>query len=251
MARSQKRKNQDNNAQMSRRALVLGGLMSTTCLVLAGRMRYLQLERADDFRLLAEENRINLRLLPPARGVIYDRHGTVLADNSPNYRITMVREDAGDVDLVLSRLSRIVNIDRAKLDRARDEMMSRPPFVPVTIADRLSWEEFSLVSVNAPALPGITPDVGLSRDYPLGADFSHIVGYVGPVSDYYLETTGDTDPVLQIPDFQVGRYNVEARLEDVLRGRAGSKRVEVNAAGRVMRELDRSEAQPGADVQLT
>ena len=133
MARSQKRKNQDNNAQMSRRALVLGGLMSTTCLVLAGRMRYLQLERADDFRLLAEENRINLRLLPPARGVIYDRHGTVLADNSPNYRITMVREDAGDVDLVLSRLSRIVNIDRAKLDRARDEMMSRPPFVPVTI----------------------------------------------------------------------------------------------------------------------
>lgn len=251
MARSQKRKNQDNNAQMSRRALVLGGLMSTTCLVLAGRMRYLQLERADDFRLLAEENRINLRLLPPARGVIYDRHGTVLADNSPNYRITMVREYAGDVDLVLSRLSRIVNIDRAKLDRARDEMMSRPPFVPVTIADRLSWEEFSLVSVNAPALPGITPDVGLSRDYPLGADFSHVVGYVGPVSDYYLETTGDTDPVLQIPDFQVGRYNVEARLEDVLRGRAGSKRVEVNAAGRVMRELDRSEAQPGADVQLT
>ncbi|MCV2874788.1 penicillin-binding protein 2 [Rhodobacteraceae bacterium XHP0102] len=251
MARSQKRKNEDSSARLSRRAIVLGGLMTTTCLVLAGRMRYLQLERADDFRLLAEENRINLRLLPPARGVIYDRKGTILADNAPNYRITMVREDAGDVDLVLARLSRLVNLDRDKLDRARDEMMSRPPFVPVTIADRLTWEEFSLVSVNAPALPGITPDVGLSRNYPLGGDFSHVVGYVGPVSDYYLETTGDTDPVLQIPDFQVGRYNVEARLEDVLRGKAGSKRVEVNAAGRVMRELDRSAAQQGADVQLT
>jgi penicillin-binding protein 2 len=94
----------------------------------------------------------------------------------------------------------------------------------VTVADRLSWEELSSVAVNAPALPGVNPEVGLSRVYPLGADFAHVVGYVGPVSDYYIEQTGDTDPVLQIPDFQVGRYNVEARMEAELRGRAGTKR---------------------------
>ena len=85
----------------------------------------------------------------------------------------------------------------------------------------------------------------------MGADFSHVVGYVGPVSDYYLEQTGDTDPVLQIPDFQVGRNNIEARMEHTLRGRAGTKRVEVNAGGRVMRELDRDPPEPGSDVQLT
>ena len=129
--------------------------------------------------------------------------------------------------------------------------MRRPPFVPVTVADRLSWAELSSVAVNAPALPGVNPEVGLSRVYPLGADFSHVVGYVGPVSDYYIEQTGDTDPVLQIPDFQVGRYNVEARMESELRGRAGTKRVEVNAAGREMRELDRDAAVAGSDVQLT
>jgi hypothetical protein len=105
--------------------------------------------------------------------------------------------------------------------------MRRPPFVPVTVADRLSWEELSSVAVNAPALPGVNPEVGLSRVYPLGADFAHVVGYVGPVSDYYIEQTGDTDPVLQIPDFQVGRYNVEARMEAELRGaRAPSGRGE-------------------------
>jgi penicillin-binding protein 2 len=214
-------------------------------------MRYLQVERADDFRLLAEENRINVRLLPPERGLIFDRNGVLLAGNEQNYRITLVREDTDDVDAVLAELARIVNLDLAALDRAREEIMRRPPFVPVTVADRLSWDELSSVAVNAPALPGVNPEVGLSRVYPMGADFAHVVGYVGPVSDYYIEQTGDTDPVLQIPDFQVGRYNVEARMEAELRGRAGTKRVEVNAAGREMRELDRNAAVAGSDVQLT
>ncbi|MGP1357784.1 penicillin-binding protein 2 [Roseicyclus sp.] len=236
---------------IARRSMIVGGLFLGTTGLLAARMRYLQVERADDFRLLAEENRINIRLLPPARGLIFDRNGVLLAGNEQNYRITLVREDAGDVDAVLAELARLVNLDLVALERAREEIMRRPPFVPVTVADRLSWQELSSVAVNAPALPGVNPEVGLSRVYPLGADFSHVVGYVGPVSDYYIEQTGDTDPVLQIPDFQVGRYNVEARMEAALRGRAGSKQVEVNAAGREMRELSRDPATPGADVQLT
>jgi penicillin-binding protein 2 len=155
------------------------------------------------------------------------------------------------VDAVLDRLSHIINIDMASLDRAREDMMARAPHVRITIADRLSWEEFASVAVNAPALPGITPEVGLSRVYPLGADFAHVVGYVGPVSDFYLQSTGDTDPILQTPDFQVGRYAVESRLEQDLRGEAGNLWVEVNSVGRVMRELDREEPVPGDDLQLT
>ncbi len=242
---------EDSARQIVRRSVVLGGLFLGTGAVLAGRMRHLQVERADDFRLLAEENRINIRLLPPARGLIFDRRGVLLAANEQNYRITLVREDAGDVDAVLDELAKIVNLDLRSLDRARQEIARRPPFVPVTVADRLTWAEVSAVGVNAPALPGVNPEVGLSRVYPMGADFAHVVGYVGPVSDFYLEQTGDTDPVLQIPDFQVGRYNVEARMEQDLRGRAGTRRVEVNAGGRVMRELDRDPATPGSDVQLT
>lgn len=250
MKRTQKEA-EESARRISRRSMVVGGLMLTTGAILAARMRYLQVERASDFRLLAEENRINIQLLPPARGLIYDRQGRILADNEQNYSVVMVRENVDDIDAVLDRLSRIINIDMAALARAREEMMARAPHVRVTIADRLSWEEFSSVAVNAPALPGITPEVGLSRVYPLGADFAHVVGYVGPVSDYYLESTGDTDPVLQTPDFQVGRYAVEARMEQELRGEAGNQWVEVNAAGRVMRELDREEPEPGDDVQLT
>jgi len=229
----------------------VGGLFIGTGAVLAARMRNLQVERAEDFRLLAEENRINIRLLPPARGLIFDRNGVLLAENEQNYRITLIREDTGDVDAVLDELARLVNLDMAALDRARREIQRRPSFVPVTIADRLTWAEVSAVAVNAPALPGVSPEVGLSRFYPMGADFAHVVGYVGPVSDWYLQQTGDADPVLQIPDFQVGRTNIEANMERILRGKAGTKRVEVNAGGRIMRELDRDPAVAGSDVQLT
>lgn len=121
----------------------------------------------------------------------------------------------------------------------------------VETAERVSWEDVARVTVNAPALPGVVAELGRSRIYPQGADLAHVVGYVGPVSDYDLSRLDDQDPLLQIPRFQIGKTMVENRLEHELRGSAGTKRVEVNAAGRVMRELDRVEGIPGSDVQLT
>lgn len=240
--------------RISRRGLIVAGLQLAFMGGLALRMRHLQIDQADAFRLLAEENRINIRLLPPARGLIYDRNGVVVAENEQNYRIVLVREDAGDVDMVLDRLRRIIALDSDEIEKVKREVARRSPFVPVTVADRLSWQEFSEVAVNAPALPGVTPDVGLSRTYPLDQDFAHIVGYVGPVSDFDL-TRGtlrdDEDPLLQIPRFQVGKNGVESQLEQSLRGDAGTKQIEVNAVGRVMRELGRQEGAPGSTVQLT
>ncbi len=245
------RDTEESARTITRRGLILGSSMLASAGVLGLRMRYMQLEQADQFRLLAEENRVNIRLIPPARGQVFDRNGTLVAGNEQNYRIVIVREDARDVPAVIERLKEIVALDDDDLERALKEVERRSPFVPVTIADRVSWEAISAVAVNAPALPGVTPEVGLSRIYPLGPDFAHVLGYVGPASDYDLERLDDPDPLLQIPRFQIGKIGVEARMEKVLRGRAGSKRIEVNAAGRVMRELDREEGIPGQDIQLT
>lgn len=236
---------------ISRRGLIVGGLQLSFAGLLAARMRYMQVDQADQFRLLAEENRINVRLIPPARGEIFDRHGLVIAKNEPSYRLTMVREDAGDVDAVIARLSALIELDDEDLNRALSEMKRSAPFLPVTIADRISWEALSRVAVNAPALPGVTPEVGLSRSYPLGPDYANVIGYVGPVSDYDLSKIEDPDQLLRIPRFQIGKVGLEAKMEEALRGKAGTKRVEVNAVGRVMRELDRKEGQPGASIQLT
>ena len=235
----------------TRRAVITGGLMAGFMGLLSLRMRHLQVEQADQFRLLAEENRINIRLIPPARGEIFDRNGAVIARNSPSYRIVIVREDAGDVEKVVGRLSQLIELDDEQLNRAMTEMRRSAPFLPVTIADQVSWDAVSIVAVNAPTLPGVVPEVGLTRAYPRGSDFAHVVGYVGPVSDFDLSQMEEPDQLLRIPRFQIGKVGIEARLEDSLRGKAGTRRVEVNAAGRVMRELDRREGEPGADLQLT
>ena len=237
--------------RITRRGLVLGGLQLAFMGGLTARMRQMQVVEADQYRMLAEENRINMRLIAPHRGLIFDRNGRVVAGNAQNYRIVIVREDAGDVEAVVEKLRGLVHLDEVELERSMRELYRRSPFVPVTLADRLTWDEISRVAVNAPALPGITPEVGQSREYPLQGDFAHIVGYVGPVSDRDLAQIVDPEPVLQIPKFQIGKIGVEAKLEDTLRGAAGTRRIEVNAAGRVMRELGRDEGTPGDDMQLT
>ena len=240
-----------NARHVGRRALLLGGLMGASMLTLAARMRQIQVEEADQFRLLAEENRINIRLIPPVRGLIHDRTGRVIAANEQNYRVVIVREDAGRVEEVLRRLQLLLDLAPETVERTLREVARHRPFVPVTVAERLSWEQVSRVAANAPALPGITPEVGPSRVYPLAHDFSHVVGYVGAVSERDLEEQEVPDPVLQLPGFQIGKLGVERHMEHVLRGRAGTRRIEVNAVGRVMRELDRKEGTPGGNVQLT
>ncbi|MEL6121433.1 MAG: penicillin-binding protein 2 [Pseudomonadota bacterium] len=243
--------NEESYRRISRRAILLGGGMLGMMGVLGFRMRHLQVDQADQFRLLADENRINIRLIPPARGRIFDREGRIVAENIPSYRISMVREEAGDVRQVIERLSTLVDLDPDELDRALTDLERLRGDTPVTIAERVTWDEISRVAVNAPALPGVTPEVGLSRHYPMKNAYAHLVGYVGPVSDRDLEKIDAPDALLLIPRFQIGKIGLEAENEDALRGDAGTKRVEVNAAGRVMRELDRKEGQSGADMQIT
>ena len=237
--------------RLSRRALLLGGIQIGIIAGLAARMRFLQVQEAEKYHLLAEENRINVRLLSPSRGIMFDRDGRALAENAPNYRVIMVREDTDDVETVLSQLQQLIHIDAKDLEKARRELGRRSAFVPVTITENLNWEDFAKVATNAPALPGILTEVGLSRIYPQKENLAHVVGYVGPVSDHYLERTQDPDPLLQIPRFQVGKTGVEAQMERSLRGSAGHQRIEVNALGRVMRELERAEGERGATVKLT
>lgn len=241
----------DSLRRISRRALILGGAQLTVVAVLGLRMRQMQVEEADQFRLLAEENRISIRLLPPARGRIFDRNGIALAENVPSYRITMVREQAGDVDTVIARLARLVKLDPEELERARRDLLELRGDTPVTVADRVSWEAIARVGVNTPALPGVIPEVGLARRYPAGGDYAHLIGYVGTVSERDLERVDAPEQLLRIPRFQIGKIGLEAQHEDHLRGTAGTKRVEVNAAGRVMRELGRHEGQAGKDLQIT
>jgi penicillin-binding protein 2 len=236
---------------ITRRGLLLGGLQVSFAALLVGRMRFMQVDQTEQYRSLADDNRIKFQLIPPARGLIHDRNGLLLAGNEQNYRIVMVSEDAGDPAQILQRLRKIIWMDDDEIKDVLAEIKRRSSFAPVTVADRVAWKDVAEVAVNAPVLPGISPEVGLSRIYPQASDFAHIIGYVGPVSDYDLSRLEDPDPLLQIPRFQIGKSGVEAKQETALRGSAGTREVEVNAIGREMRELGREEGQAGDNLQLT
>ena len=137
---------EEGSRTISRRALIVGGLQLAFMGMLGLRMRQLQIEEADEYRLLAEENRINMRLIAPPRGVIFDRNGVIIADNSQNYRIIIVREDAGDVDeahgAAGTRSSRSSDDDTRPVAEKRTEA-PQSSFVPVTIADRLTWDDLA------------------------------------------------------------------------------------------------------------
>jgi len=241
-------------ASFTRRAVVLSlgtmGLFSTVVWRLYG----LQVKQAEEFGILAEENRVNLRLLVPQRGRILDRFGEELASNRQNFRVLLVPEDArsmgvSNVEEALNVLGEIVEISDYRRRRVLREARRNRPFVPITVKENLDWNEFARVNVNLPDLPGVVPEVGQIRHYPHGNHVAHLVGHVGAVTSE--EQDADDDPLLRLPEFRIGKLGVERRLDLDLRGSAGTARVEVNAVGRVIRELARNEGTPGDDVVLT
>jgi penicillin-binding protein 2 len=232
---------------LTRRAAILAGGQLALFATLAGRLYYLQVAQADRYAMLADENRINLRLLAPPRGLIVDRFGVPLATNKQNYRVVLVAEQAGDLDATLDALGALIPVGETDRRRVIREIRRKHTFVPVVVRENLSWDEMARIEVNAPELPGISIEQGLTRDYPLGEMASHVIGYVAAVSEKDL--TGD--PLLELPDFRIGKIGAEKTHDLDLRGTAGTSQVEVNAFGRVVRELSRDEGTRGQEVALT
>lgn len=237
----------DRYRSLTRRALVLGGMKLGLFSLLAGRMYYLQVLKADRYRMMADENRISLRLVAPTRGLILDRFGVPLAINQQNYRVVVVQERARDMERTLNMLSQVVPLSDADRRRIMREIQRKRRFVPVTVKENLTWDQVAMIEVNAPDLPGVSIEVGEIRSHPHAQATAHILGYVGAVSESEL----GGDPVLALPGFRIGKAGVEKYHEKDLRGVAGTVQFEVNAVGRIIRELHRDEGQPGREITLT
>lgn len=231
----------------TRRALLLAGLEGSLVLLLAGRMYQLQVVESASYGLLAKENSVSLRLLAPPRGRILDRFGAPLADNHPNYSAVIVAEEAEDIPATLDAFAQVIPLDPAARRAVLREVRRVHRFVPVVVRGNLHWEEMARVEVASPELPGVSIEQGLTRHYPLGPEAAHVLGYVGAVS----QQEQDGDPLLELPDFRIGKSGIEKSADGEMRGIAGHKDVEVNAYGRVVRELSREPPQPGEDVITT
>ncbi len=236
----------------TRRAALLAGGKLLLLAGLGGRLYSLQVVESDRYRLMAEDNRVNLRLLPPSRGYIVDRYGEPLAVNTLNYQLNLVPELAGDVEAALDALSRVIVISPEERKRILAKVKkSKRKFLPVPIRQELPWEEVSRIEVNSPDLPGIAIEPEQGRYYPHGEATAHVVGYVGAVNE--TEMSEDSDSALELPSYRIGKTGIEHKFEKALRGRVGTTAVEVNNLNREIQELvdRRVEPEPGHDIVMT
>lgn len=244
-------KEKQRHANFTRRSLMLSGGITAIFGLMAGRLYQLQVIDGDEYFAEAEENRISERLLAPPRSRILDRFGVPIAASRRNYRVMVVPEQTGKLGATLDALARVIPVNEHVRARLLKDEGTYKPFMPVLVADNLSWDDFARLNLDLPYFRGVQPEVGETRDYPYPEEFCHVLGYVAAVSQDDKDKDPEGDPLLDVPGFRIGKRGIEKTFDRRIRGHAGASRVEVNAYGRVIRELERKPGIPGDEVYLT
>lgn len=229
------------------RAIIAGLLSSALLLLLLARMYYLQIDQHGHYTTLSTNNRVTLQPLAPTRGLIFDRHGTILAENLPSYSLDVVQERVTDLEQTLQTIGQLIALESDDLDRFHKERQRSRRFRAVPLRLRLTEEEVALISVNRYRLPGVEINARLVRHYPYAELTAHVVGYVGRINEHDLLTIDNSD---YANTSHIGKRGVERSHEDELHGRVGHQQVEVNARGRVLRVLEKTPPIPGNNLTL-
>jgi penicillin-binding protein 2 len=229
--------------------LKLGGFFIILLMgIIVLRLMYLQVSQHDYYSTKSDSYRISVQPVPPTRGRIYDRNGLLLADNRPNYTLTVVRENARDFDKSLKLLSELVVLSEEDVDELKGVMrQNRVPFSAIPVRYGLTEEEVATISVNLFRLPGMRVTAQLERFYPQGEAVAHVVGYVGRIAEGDLV---GLDEVNYRGTERIGKAGVEKFYEDVLHGKVGYETVEKNARGQILQVLERIDPIPGQDIVL-
>ncbi len=242
------RKITERHKLFTRRAIILGGVKGVTFTALGARLYYLQFVQSDTYRTLAEDNRINLQLIAPARGRILDRNRKLLAENNLQYQVLLKKEDPVTTAKHLKRICRLLKITLPTQQKLEQEMKRQWKGHSFKIKDHLSWDELARLQFYSAEMPGMIIETGQLRTYPLTDRASHLLGYVGGVSQAELDPD---EPVLKLPGFKIGKNGVEKSFEEELRGKPGLRHLEMNANGLMVREVERKEPDNGVDLTLT
>lgn len=241
-------RDQEKSDNFTRRAFIVGGLQGIGISILGWRLSWLQLVEGDRYTTLAENNRINVRIIPPSRGQIVDRYGVPLATNLQNFQVLITPEQSDSLEKTLRDLQSVIAVEEKDIQRVLKMKGKNPSYMPLEVRDNLAWDEVSKVELNLPHLPGITVQAGEWRNYPYKDATAHIIGYVGRVSD---PDKVKNDPLLALPGFQVGKSAIEKKYDLDLRGKGGRAEVEVNVHGRPVRQLGVQPSVAGARVVLS
>ena len=235
--------------RLIRRRLILSAVFIVLLLGLVlGRLYVLQIVEYEHFSTLSDSNRIRIKALPPTRGLIFDRHGVVMANNLPTYRLEIVREQVEDLEATLQQLKNFVDYTEQDLKRFKQSSQRRRPFESIPLRLNLDDEEVARLAVNLHQFEGVEINARLTRNYPQGEHAVHALGYVGRIDERDL---GEVNEVDYAGTTHIGKLGLEKFYEHELHGTVGVQQVEVNANGRTLRVLSESPPIQGNNLHLT
>ncbi|MFC1823348.1 penicillin-binding protein 2 [Thermodesulfobacteriota bacterium] len=216
--------------------------------VLILRLWHLQVVKGLNYRVQSENNRISLQDIPPFRGMIFDRNGELLVDNRPSYDLYVIPEEIQDRLQLFETLKMLLGFDLEKVLGNMKTRYRKYPFKPILVKKNMSRNELAVIETNRFNLPGVMIQVKPQRHYIHGTLASHLIGYLGEISESQLN--GGSYPDNKAGDL-IGKYGVEGKWEKYLKGSRGGEQVEVDAAGRKLKLISRKAPRPGLNLALS
>ena len=213
------------------------------------RLVYLQLFKSDQYKVLAEKNRISLRLIPPLRGKILDRNNNIIALNKNSYNVLIEdSENISEINKTLKEINQIIYLNETEINNIFNSFSAKKKSdLPIIIKKNLKWNELSILNVNLMNLPNVFIEQGIKREYPFNNIAAHVIGHIAIPKKSDIKN----NPILEMMDVNIGRSGIEQSYEKELRGFPGTRYVEVNARGREIREINKEESVSGNNVKLT
>jgi penicillin-binding protein 2 len=236
----------------ARRTFITFAVIIILSLVLFSNIYNLQVSSYEKYQTRSNSNRIKLLPVAPNRGLIYDRNGVLLADNTPVYSLEVIPEQVNDIKKRLLEVSQLLDISQEKQDKLLQAMKSKRRFKPIELYSRLSEQQVALFSVNQHKFPGFFIDARLKRYYPFAELTTHSLGYVARINgrdSLALEQQGLAENYAATRN--IGKRGLERYYQDILHGTIGHQEVEINNQGRIIRTLDFTPPIPGKDLTLT
>lgn len=232
-----------------RRRIRIAAVMALALsLILIWRFYSLQVLQYERYQTLSLDNHIRIQAVPPVRGLILDRHGVVLAQNTAVHILQVVPEKVHDMEVMLRKVDDLVGLSTTEVEAFRSRLKKHPSFEKVLLKARLDDVATATFAVNEYRFPGVTLEAVLHRDYPQGSLVSHVLGYVGRISE---SEEAMIDPAAYQGVRSIGKIGIEKQYEDLLLGRPGFAQVEIDAHGRTLRTISRNSATPGNTLNLT
>jgi len=236
----------------ARRAFVGFVFVLALVAVLLSNLYTIQVEDHEDYQTRSNDNRIKVIPIAPNRGLIYDRNGVLLAENKPVYNLEVIPEEVDDLAESLEQVSKLITItEQEKEDFLKDIKHTRR-FKSQVLKSRLDETDVARFSVNQHKFPGFSIEARLARYYSFGDTLTHALGYVAKLNRKELNQLEQEDRATNYrATHDIGKLGIEKYYEEILHGKVGSQRVEVNNRGRIIRTLSMTPPQPGSDLVLT